>query len=137
MPRSCAASWTSVAIQTCLVASVEIDAACPQQATIAKVQTALNPAVNPDGTIGFFAFERLSFGESLHLSAVYAQLQSVPGVKDALITTFRRLDVDTDPTTVRDSIFIRPTELGVILNDPTQPDGGSVAISGSGGFIDT
>ena len=47
-----------------LIASVEIDDAFPQQATIAKVQAALNPAVNPDGTIGFFAFERLSFGES-------------------------------------------------------------------------
>ncbi len=120
-----------------LVASVEIDSAFPQQATLAKVQAALSPAVNPDGTIGFFAFERLSFGESLHLSAVYAQLQSVPGVKDALITTFRRLDTDTDPTTVRDSIFIRPTELGVILNDPSQPDKGSLTISGTGGFIDT
>jgi predicted phage baseplate assembly protein len=126
-----------VPIHMQLVASVEIDEAFPQQATIAKVQTALNPAVNPDGTIGFFAFERLSFGESLHLSAVYAQLQSVPGVKDALVTTFRRLDVDTDPTTVRDSIFIRPTELGVVLNDPSQPDNGSLTISGSGGFIDT
>lgn len=120
-----------------LVASVEIDAAFPQQATIAKVQAVLNPVINPEGTIGFFAFERLSFGESIHLSAVYAQLQSVPGVKDALVTTFRRLDVDTDPTTVRDSIFIRPTELGVILNDPSQPDKGSLTISGSGGFIDT
>lgn len=120
-----------------LVASVEIDDAFPQQATIAKVQAALNPVINPDGTIGFFAFERLSFGESLHLSAVYAQLQSVPGVKDALITTFRRLDTDSDPTTVRDSIFIRPTELGVILNDPSQPDKGSLTISGTGGFIDT
>lgn len=120
-----------------LVASVEIDDAFPQQATIAKVQSALNPTINPDGTIGFFAFERLSFGESLHLSAVYAQLQSVPGVKDALVTTFRRLDTDSDPTTVRDSIFIRPTELGVILNDPSQPDKGSLIITGTGGFIDT
>jgi predicted phage baseplate assembly protein len=120
-----------------LVASVEIDDAFPQQATIANVRAALNPTVNPDGTIGFFAFERLSFGESIHLSAVYAQLQSVPGVRDALISTFRRLDVDTDPTTVRDSIFIRPTELGVILNDPSQPDKGSLTITGSGGFIDS
>jgi predicted phage baseplate assembly protein len=126
-----------VPINMQLVASVEIDDAFPHQATIAKVQSALNPVVNPDGTIGFFAFERLSFGESIHLSAVYARLQSVPGVKDALITTFRRLDVDADPTTVRESIFIRPTELGVILNDPSQPDKGSLTITGAGGFIDT
>ena len=118
-------------------ANVEIDAAFPQQATIAKVQAALNPAVNPDNTIGFFAFERLSFGESIHLSAIYAELQSVAGVKDALVTTLRRLDTDTDPAKVRDSIFIRPTELAVILNDPKQPNKGTLSITGSGGFIDT
>jgi predicted phage baseplate assembly protein len=120
-----------------LTASVEIDDAFPQQATIANVQAALNPTVNPDNTIGFFAFERFSFGESVHLSAVYAQLQSVSGVKDALVSTLRRLDTDTDPAKVRDSIFIRPTELAVILNDPAQPDKGTLTITGSGGFIDT
>lgn len=120
-----------------LNATVEIDGAFPQQATIARVLAALNPAVNPDNTIGFFAFEWLSFGESIHLSAVYAQLQSVPGVKDALVTTLRRLDTDTEPTKVRDSIFIRPTELAVILNDPAQPNKGTLSITGSGGFIDT
>lgn len=118
-------------------ATVEIDDAFPQQATIAKVLAALNPAVNPDNMIGFFAFERLSFGESIHLSALYAKLQSVPGVKDALVTTLRRLDTDTEPTKVRDSIFIRPTELAVILNDPAQPNKGTLSITGSGGFIDT
>jgi hypothetical protein len=120
-----------------VVASVEIDDAFPQQATIAKVQAALSTAVNPDSTIGFFAFEGLSFGESIHLSAVYAQLQSVPGVKDALVTTLRRLDTDTDPTKVRDSIFIRPTELAVIRNDPAKPNEGTLTITGTGGFIDT
>ncbi len=118
-------------------AAIEIFPEFPQQATIAAAQAALNPAVNPDNTFGFFAFERLGFGESIHLSAVYAQLQSVPGVKDALITTLRRLDTDTDPLKVRDSIFIRPTELAVILNDPAQPAKGTFSITGSGGFIDT
>src|SRR4030095_7285943 len=120
-----------------LNATVEIDDAFPQQATIAKVLATLSPAVNPDNTIGFFAFERLGFGESIHLSALYAQLQSVPGVKDALVSTLRRLDTDTEPTKVRDSIFIRPTELAVILNDPAQPNKGSLSITGTGGFIDT
>jgi predicted phage baseplate assembly protein len=118
-------------------ATIEIFPEFPQQATIAAAQAALNPAVNPDGTAGFFAFERLGFGESIHLSAVYAQLQSVPGVKDAVITTLRRLDTDTDPLKVRDSIFIRPIELAVITNDPAQPDKGSLSITGTGGFIDT
>jgi predicted phage baseplate assembly protein len=118
-------------------ATIEIDDRFPRHATISKAQAALNPGVNPDNTIGFFAFERLGFGESIHLSAVYAALQAVAGVKDARITTLRRRDTDTDPTKVRDSIFIRPTELAIIRNDPNRPNEGTVSVTGTGGFTDT
>src|SRR5262249_39295252 len=112
-------------------ATVEIDDRFPHQATIAKVQAALNPGLNPDSTAGFFAFERLNFGESVHLSAVYAALQSVSGVKDALITKFRRTD-DLPWMQSRDSIFIRPTELAVIRNRADQPGEGTLTITGTG-----
>lgn len=118
-------------------ATVEIDDRFPRQATISKAQAALNPGAAADNSAGFFAFERLGFGESIHLSAVYAALQAVAGVKDARITTLRRLDTDTDPTKVRDSIFIRPTELAIVRNDPNQPSKGTVSVTGTGGFTDT
>ena len=64
----------------------------------------------------------------------------MPGVSDALVTTLRRLDQDQDPATVRDDIFIRPTELAVIKNDPNDISNqfGKMAIHlGKGGFADS
>jgi predicted phage baseplate assembly protein len=125
-----------------VAATIDIDARYPRQATLNNVLAALYPGLNADDSAGYFAFERLDFGQNIHLSAVYAALQAVPGVSDALITTFRRLSApaDTDPNTVRDNIFIRPTELAMIKNDPADTNNqyGKLVISlGKGGFADT
>jgi hypothetical protein len=125
-----------------VAATIDIDNRYPRQATLNSALAALNPGLNADGSAGYFAFERLNFGQSIHLSAVYAALQAVPGVSDALITTFRRLSApaDTNLDTVRDDIFIRPTELAMIKNDPadTSSQYGKLVINlGKGGFADT
>lgn len=123
-----------------VAATIDLLDQYPRQATLNAVLAALNPGLNPDGTPGYFAFEHMQFGESVHLSAVYAAIQAVAVVRDATITTMRRLDLDSDPATVRDSIFIRPTEIVVIANDPadTANQRGKLVITlGEGGFIDT
>jgi predicted phage baseplate assembly protein len=119
--------------------TVDVDDRFPRQATLAQVQAALRPGLNADGTPGYFAFERLQFGESIHLSAVYAAVHAVAGVRDATITRLRRMDLDAgDPTKVRDDIFVQPTEIAVIQDDPTDPARGRVAVVlGGGGFVDT
>jgi predicted phage baseplate assembly protein len=119
-----------------VAATIDVKDAYPRQATVAAAQAALSP----DNPAGYFSFEHLAFGQSIHLSAVYAVLQNVPGVSDALITTFRRLDQDHDSSVVRNDIFIRPTELAVIKNDPTDTGNllGKLTIHlGKGGFIDS
>jgi predicted phage baseplate assembly protein len=122
-----------------MAVTVDIDDRFPQQATLASVQAALNPGLNPDGSAGYFAFERVGFGQNIHLSAVYAAVQAVPGIHDARITTLRRMDLDAaDPSIVRDDIFIRPTEIAVIQNDPADPSKGRLTVTrGTGGFVDT
>jgi predicted phage baseplate assembly protein len=120
-----------------LAVEVEIDDHFPHQGTLAEVQAALNPGLNPDGSAGYFAFERLQFGQSVHLSALYAVVQAVPGIKDATITTLRRMGpglVDP-PSTVQNDIFLGPTE--VVIFDPTDPNKGKLTITGQGGFRDT
>ncbi len=123
-----------------VAAVIDVKDNYPRQATLAAAQAALNPGLNPDNTAGYFSFERLEFGQSIHLSAVYAVLQSVPGVRDVLITTLRKLPEDHDLSSVRDDIFIRPTELAVIANDPADKSNqyGKVTIHlGKGGFVDS
>ncbi len=108
-------------------------------ATLSAVQAALAPGANPDGTLGFFAFDRLGFGENVPLSAVYAAAQGVAGVSDVTVTKFLRTDLDAPAsTTVRDEIFIRPAEIAVVANDPASASTGFVTITlGSGGFDDS
>ncbi len=108
----------------------------PRQGTLLAAQAALNPGLNPDRTPGYFAFERMNFGESIHLSAVYAALQAVDGVRDATITTLRRPDRDTDRSTVRTDIFIRPTELALVNPDPADRSSKVTITLGTGGFAD-
>jgi hypothetical protein len=122
-----------------IAVTIDLDDRVPRQATFARTQAALNPGLNPDGTAGYFAFDSLDFGESLHLSAIYAFIQNIRGVSDANVRTFRRMDQDaSDPTIVRSDVLIGPTEVAVIGNDPNHPEQGLLTIfQGGGGFIDT
>ena len=116
---------------------VDIDDHFPHQATLAEVQSVLNPGPNPDGSLGYFAFERLEFGQSIHLSTVYALVQAVAGVKDAAITSLSRTGPPPadPPLTTPHDVFVGPTEIVII--DPTDPSKGSLTVSGKGGFRDT
>lgn len=89
-----------------------------------EVAAALSAVRNPDGHYGLFAFERLDFGLSLHLSDIYAAVQAVPGVRAALVICFRR----TSPNPSAEEfdrcreaerhLFIRSTEILRCDNDP-------------------
>jgi predicted phage baseplate assembly protein len=118
--------------------AIDVDDRFPRLATVARVQAALRPGPNPDGQPGYFAFERLQFGQSIHLSSLYAAVQAVPGVRGAVVTVLRRLDSDADSGVVQDAILIRPTELAVVGNDPGEPGKGTLTVTWrEGGFIDT
>jgi predicted phage baseplate assembly protein len=117
-----------------VAATVDVDDRFGRQATLAKAQAAMNPAQNPDGSFGYFAFERLDFGQSVHLSAVYAALQKVEGVRDALVTTLRRAGTTDAPG----DVLLRSTEIALIENDPAHPETGHLNITlGAGGFEDS
>jgi hypothetical protein len=120
--------FSPVSIQVAV--NVDIDDHFPQQATLAQVQAALNPGLNPDGSLGYFAFDRLDFGQSIYLSALYALLQAVPGVDDVTVITLRRI-ADPSSTPPHD-VVIGPTEIVVIGSTP-----GALNVSGQGGFRDT
>jgi predicted phage baseplate assembly protein len=113
--------------------SVQIDDRYPHQGTLNLVQAALNPGVNPDGTKGFFAFERMQFGESVYLSAVYAVIQAVPGVDSALIATLQPVDAGSGVTP--QDISAGPTEIVVV--DPSAEPASVLSITGQGGYPDS
>jgi uncharacterized phage protein gp47/JayE len=120
-----------------IAVNVNIDDNSPHQATLDRVLAALNPGPNPDGSLGFFAFERLAFGQSIFLSAIYAVVQAVPGVTDAAVTTLRRSGPPPAdaPSVAPHDIVISMTEIAVV--NTTDPAKGSLSVSGQGGFSDT
>jgi hypothetical protein len=98
----------------------------PREATLSAVTAA---------ALDFFSFDRLAFGQSLRLSAVYTMLQSVAGVRSATITTLRATS-DRSGATVTD-ILARATELAVLKNDPADARKGMLTLApGTGGFAD-
>jgi hypothetical protein len=115
---------------------VDIDTRFPQHATLSQVQAALNPGVNPDGSFGYFAFERLQFGQTIFLSAVYAIVQNIPGVKDVAISSLRRVGPGaTEPPGTAHDVVVGSTEIAVI--GPPGAGTGQLTVTGQGGFLDT
>jgi predicted phage baseplate assembly protein len=119
-----------------MAVDIDIDSRYPQQGTLSQVQAALNPGQNPDGTFGYFAFDRLQFGQAIFLSAVYAVVQNVAGVNSATITALRRVGPGAadPPGTVHD-VVLGPTEIAAIGSPG--PAQSQLTVTGQGGFIDT
>jgi predicted phage baseplate assembly protein len=105
--------YTSVEVDVAI--ELELDDGAPRTATLAAVRAALDPGQNPDGSFGFFAFERLALGQPILLSAVYAAVQAVGGVRAAYVTTLRRPD-RADAPQVGD-VEIAETELAVVPDE--------------------
>jgi hypothetical protein len=120
-----------------LIADVEIDGRFPQNATLAAVNSALNPGQNADGTFGYFAFQNLQFGQPVFLSSVYAVLQGIPGVANANIASLRRVGPGfaEPPGVAPHDISIGATEIAMI--GAPGAGQGQLVVTGHGGFIDS
>ncbi len=125
------ADFTPISVD--LTVKVEPEPDLLPENVLAAVAAALSAGRNPDGTYGLFAFERLDFGLSLHLSDIYAAVQGVPGVRAALVTRFRHRaragELEADIPPVETHIFIRNTELLRCDNDPADPSRGLLELS--------
>jgi hypothetical protein len=115
---------------------IDIDPSRPHQATLNRVQAALNPGVNSDGSAGYFAYEDLTFGQAIFLSSLYAIVQGIDGVLDATVTVLRRVGPGfSDPVSQPPhDILIRPTEIVTI--DSTANPASTLTVTGQGGFAD-
>jgi predicted phage baseplate assembly protein len=113
---------------------IAINAQYPHQPTLNNVNAALNTGVNPDGSLGFFAFDHLQFGEAIFLSSLYAAIQAVPGIDNAVVTTLARVaPPPADPvSSAPHDILIGPTEVAVI--DSNAFPASVLTIIGKGGF---
>ena len=97
------------------------------------VLEALGAARLPDGALGHFHPDNLSFGQPVHLSPIYARAMRIEGVSSVAATVFRRRG-STDPTPLLDGVLeFGRLEIAQLENDPSFPERGSITIATAGG----
>jgi len=118
-----------IEMRVCVVAEAERDA------VLARLMGIFSSARLPDGSLGLFHPDRFSFGDSLHLSTLYAAAQGVEGVRHVDITTLRRQGVPGGSASALDAggLDFGPYEIPVLANDPNFPDRGVVRFVMEGG----
>jgi uncharacterized phage protein gp47/JayE len=121
--------FTPVYINVAL--TIDVHDRYPRQATLARVAAALDPT----SADGYFSFTHAAPGASVQLSAVYATVQGIAGVRVVLVTTLGRADQPAAPPA---DIFVRPTEIAFVGNHPADPAKGTLTLTlGTGGFVDS
>ncbi|MFO0952905.1 MAG: putative baseplate assembly protein [Isosphaeraceae bacterium] len=97
------------------------------------VLTALSDAVMPDGGRGFFHPDQFTFGQSLHLSDLYAAITAVEGVDSAEVTVFRRLGRTPLRELELGRVPAGRLEILRLDNDPSFPENGQLRLVMRGG----
>ncbi|MEW9920191.1 baseplate J/gp47 family protein [Marimonas sp. MJW-29] len=99
----------------------------------ASVLERFSSNVLPDGTLGAFHPDRMSFGQTLYLSPLIALAQSVEGVKAVEVTLFQRYaDARSSGLTDRKLEFGR-REIARLDNDSSHPGNGVLRLTMKGG----
>jgi hypothetical protein len=114
----------AIVVPILVAATLDIDRRFGRNATMAAARVALGLSGRNGG---FFDLTRRTFGETIPLSAIYALLQDVPGVSDAVITAFNRSDISG--ARLSDNVMLQVTEVATI-------DLQSTLSAGAGGFSD-
>ena len=101
------------------------------------VEAALDDAFSnrtlPNGQLGFFAPDNLTFGGGVYLSKVIAAAQAVPGVQSVKVTTFQRLFAPANNELATGVLALGPMEIAQLDNDPSFPEHGTLTLNLRGG----
>jgi hypothetical protein len=82
----------------------------------------------PDGRRGLFHPDNFSFGQSVHLSAIYAAAHRVPGVDSVVITRFQRQGIESDVAIASGRLDLGRLEIARLDNDPSFPERGALIV---------
>ena len=116
---------------------IELEICVLPQYLRGHVEAALSDAFSNrlrwDGRQGFFHPDRLTFGESIYLSRLVAEAQSVPGVQSARVVKMRRLGAADTGEIASGVLSIGRLEVARLDNDPNFPEHGRLILNLKGG----
>jgi len=87
----------------------------------------------PDGSLGFFHPDALTFGDSLSLSRIVAAAQAVTGVESVRVTRLERLFRSPNGELAAGKLPIGALEVPRLDNDPSFPEHGRIQLDLRGG----
>jgi len=87
----------------------------------------------PDGRLGFFHPDNLTFGEGIYLSKLVAAAQAVPGVESVKVNTLQRLYEPPNGEIENGVLPLGPLEVARLDNDPSFPENGRLVLDVRGG----
>ncbi|MFI5101929.1 MAG: putative baseplate assembly protein [Terriglobales bacterium] len=106
----------------------------------AAVLDALSNRVLPDGTLGFFHPDNLSFGDGVYVSRLLATVQAIAGVQNAMVTELERfelsepaIDQPGEELPMNSALLLGPFEIAQLDNDPNFPENGVLVLDVRGG----
>jgi hypothetical protein len=106
----------------------------------AALSALLGAGTLPDGTLGFFHPDRLTFGQAMYVSPIVAAAQGVPGVVDVELTRLARYVLGSAPprATTRDvpangSLKLGRFEIARLDANPNAPGNGRLTLLLRGG----
>ena len=89
--------------------------------------------VLPDGTVGFFQPDNLTFGEGIYVSKIVAAAQAVTGVESVTVKKLQRLLEPPNHELENGILPLGPYEVARLDNDPSFPEHGKLVIQLRGG----
>lgn len=98
-----------------------------------EVLRALSATRSPDGTLGFFHPDNLSFGTPVYLSALFARVMGIEGVASVSATLFRRRGTTTTVPLADGLLTFGRLEIAQLENNRNFPERGSLEIRMGGG----
>lgn len=81
----------------------------------------------PDGALGFFHPDALSFGEPIRISRIVARAAAIPGVVTAQVRRLRRRFGQDNGELAAGLLPLGPLEIAQLDNDPDRPEHGRIS----------
>lgn len=100
---------------------------------LARLRAVLGNRRLPDGSLGFFHPDALTFGEPVRVSRLVAVAAAVPGVIDVRVTRLRRQFGRDDGELAAGLLTIGRLEVAACDNDPDRPENGRLKLVIGGG----
>jgi predicted phage baseplate assembly protein len=111
--------------------TVNLQPTTPRAPAIAQLRAVLGTRRLPDGSLGFFHPDNLTFGQGIASSQLIKLAQGVAGVQNVVVTRFQKLGAPPGP--VLRFIEIGPLEVARLDQDPNRPENGVLSLDVRGG----